>query len=240
MLTAGFLAEESGTHHMFVRSEDNVDPNNVAEFLKGKKALVTVGSTGNMVFEECLKSWGMTSEDVEIVPLDPPSIVAAFTSGEGSLAQAYPPASFQLQKEGYISVCDTANLGVHVYPVVAANPEFVRDNPDVAARFIEAIYRANEMFEENPEEVILLVFEFFKLAGVEQTEEDVRTQINELDWLSLEEVNQLMESGDGQAAMEQMAEFFVSTGLLTEVPEIDFLANDLAQMALEYRNSVGR
>jgi ABC-type nitrate/sulfonate/bicarbonate transport system substrate-binding protein len=240
MLTAGFLAEESGTHHMFVRPEDDVDPNNVGEFLRGKNVLVTVGSTGNMVFEECLRSWGLTTEDVEIVPLDPPSIVSAFTSGQGSMAQAYPPASFRLQQEGFISICDTTNLGVHVYPVIAANPEFVEQNPDASARFVEAIYRANELFESDTETVIPLIFEFFELAGVEETEENVRTQINELDWLSLEEVNRLMGSGEGREAMERMAQFFVSTGLLTEQPEITFLADDLVESALEYRQSQGR
>jgi ABC-type nitrate/sulfonate/bicarbonate transport system substrate-binding protein len=237
MLTVGLLAQEAGTHRMYVRREDNVDPKNPAPALRGKNVLVTLGSTGHMMLEACLKRWGLTPDDVKLVPLDPPSVVAAFRRGEGVLAQAYPPSSFQLERAGFVSICDTANLGVKVYPVVAAHPKFVKEHPQAAARFVEAIFRANEKIRNEPDSVVPLIFQFFEQAGVKETEDNVRLQIKQLQWLSLEEVDRAMGAGEAKAALEHMGQFFVRTGLLQKAPTVDFLAPQVVKDALAYRRS---
>lgn len=62
------------------------------EDLKGKKVAVPEGTSGDMILGLALEKAGMTKDDVEIVPMDPPTIVSAFSAGQVDAAGTFYPS----------------------------------------------------------------------------------------------------------------------------------------------------
>ena len=240
MLTIGLMAEEAGTHRMYVRKSDNINAANPGPQLRGKNVLATLGSAGHMMLESCLRSWGLSAQDVRLVPLQPPALVAAFTTGEGTLAQAYPPFSFQLERAGMVSICDTAKVGPNIYPVLAVTPKFAKEHPGAVARFTDAFFRANELFITQPEKMLPLINEYYAMAGVKETDDNTRLLLQQFKWLTLDQNYALMRDGEAKKSFEHMAAFFVRAGLLQRAPEINYLGTDLSAEAVKYRRSKGR
>lgn len=240
MLTIGLMAEEAGTHRMYVRKSDNINAANPGAQLKGKNVLATLGSAGHMMLESCLRSWNLGAQDVRLVPLQPPALVAAFTTGEGTLAQAYPPFSFQLERVGMVSICDTGKIGPNIYPVLAVTPKFAKDNPAVVARVIDAFFRANELFITQPEKMLPLINEYYAMAGVKESDDNTRLLLQQFKWLTLDQVHALMRDGEAKKSFEHMAQFFVRAGLLQRAPEVNFLGAELVAEAVKFRRSKGR
>lgn len=52
------------------------------EELRGKKVGVTQGASGEMILRLGLEKYGMTINDIEIVPMDPSTVVSAFSAGQ--------------------------------------------------------------------------------------------------------------------------------------------------------------
>ncbi len=59
--------------------------------LKGKEILLTTNSTGHYAAVACLKKLGLGADDVRVVNLGPSQMIAAYSSGNGTLAAGWPP-----------------------------------------------------------------------------------------------------------------------------------------------------
>jgi NitT/TauT family transport system substrate-binding protein len=60
--------------------------------LKGKKVAVPEGTSGEMILDLALDAAGMSPDDVQMVPMDPPTVVSAFGSGQVDGAGLFYPA----------------------------------------------------------------------------------------------------------------------------------------------------
>lgn len=240
MQTIGLFGDEAAAHGMYVRPADNVNASDPAADLRGQNVLYTQGSAGQVFLEACLKKWGLTPNDVKLVNLSPPDLVAAFKGGNGRLAQAYPPFSYQLEAAGFQNICDTTTVGVHAYPTMVAHPDFVRDHPELLARFVEAVFRANELYLDDPAKALELVKDFYKEAGVEQSDEDIKRTMGVYDWATLEEAQRIFKSGDAASSADAMLDMLVRNGLLESKPQPLFVNGDPIDRAVAYRASVGR
>ena len=64
--------------------------------LKGLSVGVPDGGSGEMILSLALEEAGLTFDDIERVPLDPPSVVSAFVSGQIDVAAIFSPLSDQI------------------------------------------------------------------------------------------------------------------------------------------------
>ena len=109
--------------------------NSIAE-LKGKKVGVPQGTSGDMILRMALAKNGMTIADIQMVPMDPSTIVAAFTSKQIEAAGIWYP------------LIDTIKPRVPDMKELASNQEFY---PQTS--FINTFVARNEIVEQNPEVV---------------------------------------------------------------------------------------
>lgn len=240
MQTVGLFGDEAAAHGMYVRPTDNVNASDPASNLRGKNVLYTQGSAGQVFLEACLKSWGLTPDDVKLVNLAPAALATAFKAGNGILAQAYPPFSYQLEAAGYKNICDTTKLGVHAYPTMVTTPAFARDHPDVLARFVEAVFRANELYLNDKAKATSLVKDFYKEAGVTQSDADITTTIGVYHWATLPEGQRIFQSGEGKSSAAAMVDMLVRNKLLDSAVDVTWLNEKPIDAAIAYRASQGR
>ena len=240
MQTIGFFGNEDAAHAMYVRPSDNVNASDPASNLRGQNVLYTQGSAGQVFLEACLKSWGLTPNDVKLVNLAPADLVTAFKAGNGILAQAYPPFSFQLAAAGYKNICDTTKLGVDAYPTMVTTPAFARDHPDVLARFVEAVFRANELYINDEAKAESIITDFYKDAGVTQSAADIKATIGVYQWATLPAGQQIFQSGKGKASAAVMVDLLVRGKKLDATVDVTWLNEKPIDAAVAYRASQGR
>lgn len=230
MITAGVEAEESGIHGIYMREGTN--PDNLA----GGTALLATGSTGHQVLEACLQEDGTSLSDMQAVSLEMPNIVSTFERDEGDLAQVWDPFLVRMDEQ-YPRLCSGDELGVDIFVVYQLHPDFVKNNRDAAVRWLEAVYRANEMMESDVDTVLPLIREYLDEQGVEIDDASLDVALRDRDWMTLEEAAELNNSGATEAGLKGTAEFLNSIGNLDEVPAFDFIDTELLNEAVEYRNS---
>jgi NitT/TauT family transport system substrate-binding protein len=69
------------------------------EDLRGRTVAVPEGTSGDMILTLALEEAGMTKDDVELVPMEPPAIVAALSSGQVDAAGFWYPALATVQEQ---------------------------------------------------------------------------------------------------------------------------------------------
>ena len=114
--------------------------------LKGKKVGVPQGTSGDMILRMALAKAGMTAADVDVVPMDPSTIVAAFSSGQIDGAGLWYPL-VDVMRRRVPGLNELAN-DEEFYPktsfintFVARNDVF-QSNPDLVKRFVRVLKKA--------------------------------------------------------------------------------------------------
>jgi NitT/TauT family transport system substrate-binding protein len=102
--------------------------------LKGKKIGVPQGTSGEMILRLGLAKAGLTIKDVQVVPMDPSTIVAAFSSGQIDGAGIWNP------------LVDIMRRRVPGLKELAATQDFY---PDIS--FINAVVGRNEVVSGDPD-----------------------------------------------------------------------------------------
>lgn len=132
--------------------------NNVAtvQDLKGKRIAVHgLGSPERFLLSSILAYIGYKDEEVEWVFAHPNDWMGMLQSGEIDAMATFPPLNYIMHDEGIGHVIlntTTDNPWKHYFCcMVAANSEFVAQNPIAAKRALRAILKANQLCSETPE-----------------------------------------------------------------------------------------
>lgn len=102
--------------------------------LKGKKVGVPQGTSGDMILRMALTKAGMSLSDIQVVPMDPSTVVASFTSKQIDAAGIWYP------------LIDSIKPRVPDMKELASNQDFF---PQTS--FINTFIARNEIVQENPE-----------------------------------------------------------------------------------------
>lgn len=231
--TIGYFGNEAASHGVYVAADSGITSANAGEELAGQTVLYTQGSANQLFLEACLDSWGLSVGDVQAVNLAPPDLVAAIQSGNGVAASTYPPFAFTLEEAGYENICDTSELDVSAYPTMVVTQEFLEQHPETVAALTAAVFRANTLFRDDPEQAVELAQEFFSENGITQTDESILSTLAVYDWVDVNGGLEIFESGDAAASAEAFEKMLVANGLLTKVGDLAFLNDAPLKSAVE-------
>ena len=114
--------------------------------LKGKKVGVPQGTSGDMILRLALKKAGMSIKDIDVVPMDPSTIVAAFTSGQIDGAGIWYPL-IEIMKRRVPKLNELANdeefyPGTSFINTFVAGNDTLQSNPDLVRRFVHVLKQA--------------------------------------------------------------------------------------------------
>ena len=73
--------------------------------------MLTTNSTGHYAAVACLKKLGLALDDIRVINLGPSQLIAAYSSGNGTLAATWPPFSYTVQEKADAKVICTGREG---------------------------------------------------------------------------------------------------------------------------------
>jgi ABC-type nitrate/sulfonate/bicarbonate transport system substrate-binding protein len=114
---------------------------------------VTLNSTGDYATQTCLALWGGKSKsDMTYVGMPQPEIIAAGVAGTADLLALWAPNSYVMEeKHGFEVLCSGKDFSPGVFGVTVANRKWAQDNPDVVAKVLAVVIRANRWIKSNPQ-----------------------------------------------------------------------------------------
>ncbi|MFI8946621.1 aliphatic sulfonate ABC transporter substrate-binding protein [Streptomyces sp. NPDC053750] len=183
------------------------------EQLKGKTVAVPEGTSGDMILSLALKKAGMTKSDVKTVPMDPSTIVSAFSSQQVDGAGFWYPAAATIKKQvpGMKELAKNTDFESEVsFPTAfVAGNKVVADRPEKVEKVLAVLRDAIAFRSEHTEEAIKLTADKMDVP-VDQVTADAAN--NKL--LSLDELDALTRDGTIAKWLKGMNDYFVEAGKL--------------------------
>lgn len=121
--------------------------------LIGKRIAVPFISTTHYSLLAALKHWGIKPDQVQILNLQPPAIIAAWQRGDIDGAYVWAPAVNELEKNGNV-LTDSAQVGKWGSPTLdvwVVRKDFAEKHPDVVTAFARSALEAQQGYIENPD-----------------------------------------------------------------------------------------
>jgi len=224
LIPTGLMMREDENHMMFMSARvlENSSPK---EVLRKYPVATSQNSLADQVMRGCAEQFGVPGEEVEIVPLDGGAVVQALQSGQVEVVNSWVTPAWPLLEnpEEYVQVCSAAEAGVAVTSAFVITPRFADEEPHAAAGFLRAATRATEFINQNPDQSVEYMLEYYDTYAITGSEDQAAWEVEMRDWFTLEEVIDGIESGSSSAALTASAEFFVEAGIYPVVPPIDKL-----------------
>ncbi|WP_237680762.1 taurine ABC transporter substrate-binding protein [[Erwinia] mediterraneensis] len=122
--------------------------------LVGKRIAVPFISTTHYSLLAALKHWGIKANQVQLVNLQPPAIIAAWQRGDIDGAYVWAPAVNELEKEGKVLTdsSQVASWGAPTLDVWVVRKDFARQHPEVVTAFVRSTLAAQQAYLDNPQQ----------------------------------------------------------------------------------------
>jgi sulfonate transport system substrate-binding protein len=144
--------------------------------LKGKKVAATPGTEPHYFLLRALEQYGLTQDDIRLVPLIHPDGRVALENGNVDAWAGLDPdlAKAELQ---HGAVRFYRNPDILSGSVLVAREEFVKDNPELAAIVLRAHEEARQWIIAHPKETVAII-----AAGAKLTPEEAKLMFDRLDF----------------------------------------------------------
>jgi NitT/TauT family transport system substrate-binding protein len=185
------------------------------EDLKGKTVAVPEGTSGDMILTLALSEAGMTKDDVELVPMEPPAIVAALSSGQVDAAGFWYPALATVKKQvpDLVELAENTDFEETVaFPTAfVAGNDVVADDPEKVDAVLKVLREAMAYRAEHMDETIALTADFNDLPAADVEADAANVQV-----LDADEIDGLTQDGTTDTWLTGMQDYFVEAGQLPE------------------------
>jgi len=231
LITIGITNDESKANVLMVRGDkfDAVKKN--PSSIKGQKILLTSNSTGDYAVQACLKKWGISKTDVQLVNLGQPQIISAITSNNGDFAGVWAPNMYTLaEKGGAKLLCSGYDAGAVVPGALVARPDFAKEKPDLIAKYLAVYLRAWTWIKAHPKEAREMMKTFYAQGGVEISAQGMEAEFGDRPVYSLDEQISNMNRSAGSSKVDtwlgNIGEFMKAVGTIPEVPDSKSFIDD--------------
>ncbi|MGR3491024.1 MAG: taurine ABC transporter substrate-binding protein, partial [Shimia sp.] len=200
----------SDNDNCVVSSALEIDADSAAE-LAGKRVAVPLGTAAHYGFLRQMAHFEIDVDSLTVVDMAPAEGQAALAQGAVDMACGWGGALRRMKEDGNVLLtgAEKEALGILVFDVTSAPADFVAENPDVVAQFLQVTADANARWADgNPAEMLSAIAED---AGM--SEEAAAASLATFTFPTVEQ--QLSDAWLGGAAQEFMkgvADVFVAAG----------------------------
>lgn len=119
--------------------------------LKGRKIGVPFVSTTHFHMMYALELWGLSTQDVTLLNMQPNQIVAAWERGDIDGAFVWDPALGRIKKSGKVMVTsgELSAKGKATFDGMVVNSAFAKENPEFMAKFVKVMAQADAAYRDN-------------------------------------------------------------------------------------------
>ena len=194
--------------------------------LKGKKVGVPEGTSGDMLLRLALERAGLTLDDIEVVRMDPSTIVTAFGSGQVDAAGIWYPFVEVIRKR--IPDMKELTSNEDFFPDVAFPSSFIvsdamSGNADVVKKVNAVIKEALDFRRDNMDEAVAITAKFLNVPEGPLAMEAKLAKLP-----SSKELEELTKAGKVDAWFDTLARLYADFGKIKDpLPAKDFYLSDL-------------
>lgn len=187
--------------------------------LRGKKVAVAEGTSGDMILTLALEKAGMSKSDVEIVTMDPSTIVSAFSSKQVDAAGLWYPLIDTIKKQvpDLKELAKDADFAKEVsFPnAIVGGVDFVTKHPETAKKVNAVLRDAMDYRAKNGSETIKLV-----AAQLKVDEATVKADATNVQVFTAAELDKLTKDGTVDSWFTGMNDYFVKAGKLQKAEKV--------------------
>ena len=150
-----------GVQRLVVRSDIKTP-----EAVKGKRIGITgFGSSGHVALLLILRKWGMSADDVQVVPVGAsPVMLISLQKGGIDAAILQDPTFFIAEDSGYKTLADPATMDIHyLQNMLISTRAYLRAHRDVAGRFVKAYIEGIAYFKRNKEDSLKILMKKMRI-----------------------------------------------------------------------------
>jgi NitT/TauT family transport system substrate-binding protein len=231
--TVAISNDESATNVLMARRDEVQAIRANPQSLRGQRILITVNTTVDYVLQNCLRRWNLQRSDLQIVNLAQGQILSAFATGEGRLAGLWAPNIYTSEERmNAVPLCSGKDAEAIVPGSLVVRDEFLRQNPDMAARFVAVFLRGVAWMKANREATVQSMSRFYQQGGVQVSDAALNAEIDRRPTFGLEQQLAIMSraSGPSQADrwFEGLVAFLAQVGTVQNPPAPSaFLTDEL-------------
>lgn len=195
------------------------------EDLKGKRVAVPEGTSGDMLLRLSLERAGMTLEDVDLITMDPSTIVSAFSSGQVDAAGIWYPFVDIIRNQ--VSDLNELASNEDFFPEVAFPSSFLvsdaqAGNEELIRKVVAVIKEASDYRLNNLDESVEITSEFLGIPAETLAPESRMSRMP-----TSEELEQLTADGSVENWLDTLADLYVQFGRIENpVPASEFYLGD--------------
>lgn len=189
-----------------------------ANSLRGKKIATPVGNVTHYKLLKTLAYYGLSSDDVSIVPVTGGNdAAAAFLSDQVDIGCAFGGPLEKMKAKGTVLMAgaEQENIGILTFDVISVTKEFAEEHPDLLAKFLQVTEDSNREFAANPTANLATIA---KAAGM--SEEGVLVYLGSTGSFSFptrdEQLSPTWLGGTVQALTKGAADFFVEQKVISK------------------------
>ncbi|WP_306189686.1 MULTISPECIES: aliphatic sulfonate ABC transporter substrate-binding protein [unclassified Streptomyces] len=195
--------------------------------LKGKTVAVPEGTSGDMILTLALEKAGMKKSDVKTVPMDPSTIVSAFSSKKVDAAGFWYPAAATIKKQvpGMVELAKNSDFADRVsFPTAfVAGNGFVSKQPEKAKKVLAVLREAIAYRSAHTDEAIKLTADKLGIP-----EAQVKADAANVELLDVNKLDALTKDGTIDKWLKGMNDYFVQAGKLDHpLDPKDYYTGDL-------------
>lgn len=197
------------------------------EDLRGRDIAVPEGTSGDMILRVTLESAGMSRDDVNVVAMDPSTVVSSMTAGQIDAAAIWYPLldTIEEAQPDLVEVASSTDFyPEHTFPgTIVARNDFVDENSEALVNFIRVLQEANDYREENFDETIALTADYLDVA-----EDNVRSNAENIVYPSTAELVEQSENGTAAGWLSGLGDLFQGMGQIDDpLPVEEFYLPEL-------------
>ncbi|WP_255436359.1 aliphatic sulfonate ABC transporter substrate-binding protein [Tessaracoccus sp. MC1756] len=196
--------------------------------LKGKKVGVPEGTSGDMLLNLALEEAGMTIDDIERIPMDPPTTISAFASKQIDAAGIWYPhvETIKNQVPDLVEVAKSTDFADLAFLAAQVAGTDIQDRPEVLAKFQAVCKEAFTWAAANREELNGILADFIKAPA-----DAIASEQEFVEVFSADDVIAKNDDGTIEAWLTGLNEEFVKAEKAPEVVPVGnyWLAEDYAQ-----------
>ncbi|WP_421919458.1 ABC transporter substrate-binding protein [Marinifilum sp.] len=180
--------------------------------LKGKKIGIQIGSSTHAALYAWLANKHFTSDDVELVPMNPSNMPEAMKSKQLDAIAGSEPWGLNVEKLCKDEVHELANLSNpenHSPHILVAKNKVLSSQIETVQKVVEALKKANQFIKENPDDAAKIAAKYIGLNFTDEAK-----CISRLDWT-------LGWDKSDKNSINNTARFFLKSKKINDIPDIE-------------------
>lgn len=185
-----------------------------AEAIKGTTILCPAGTLSQYEVSKYLDVFGLTTDDVNFVPMEYAQAYQAFKTGEGDILATRSPQTYTaVDEEGWISIASLQTLGADATAQLVVSESAFNQKADALAVLVTLMAQEGDKLNSDVEYAASLMSEWFKKNGQDINLEVSKRQLEAKPFYGTEDMKKREFGADFK---NTLVEFYIASDQLEE------------------------